>query len=256
MKNDAGVPKLRITPPGDYPSNDAPTMDHDANGWPQTARREALRAMRRGLAFHIAGDQHLASTVQYGIDDWRDASWAICVPSVANIFPRRWFPPVAGRNAKPGAPKYTGDFLDGFGNKISVEAVANPTSVPVEPKALYDRAPGYGIVKFDRATRKIEIANWPRWVDPSASGARPYEGWPLTINQTDNGLPNRGWSLAPVTSATADPVVQVVDESSNEPVYTLRIKGRTFTPSVWSDGTYTVKLNGAVVAKKARPVKQ
>jgi alkaline phosphatase D len=145
--------------------------------------------MRQALAFHIAGDQHLGSTIQYGIDDWNDASWAICVPSVANIFPRRWFPPQPGRNRKPDSPRYTGEYLDGFGNRMTVHAVSNPTARGIEPAALYDRAPGYGIVAFDRATRNITMANWPRWVDPSAPGAQPYEGWPITIHQLDNGMP-------------------------------------------------------------------
>ena len=35
--------------------------DFDANGWPQTGRNRALRAMRKAFAFHIAGDQHLVA---------------------------------------------------------------------------------------------------------------------------------------------------------------------------------------------------
>ena len=101
--------------------------------------------MRKGLAFHIAGDQHLGSTIQYGIDDWNDAGWALCVPSVANVFPRRWFPPQPGRNQKPGAPRYTGEFTEGFGNKVTVHAVSNPHDVAAEPAELHRRAPGYGI---------------------------------------------------------------------------------------------------------------
>jgi phosphodiesterase/alkaline phosphatase D-like protein len=241
-KNDGITPKLRIMKPGEYAGDEAPVMDHDSNGWPQSGRNEALRAMRRALAFHIAGDQHLGSTVQYGIDDWNDAAWAICVPSVANVFPRRWYPPQPGRNRKPGRPNYTGEFLDGFGNKVTVHAASNPTAVGVAPAALYDRAPGYGIVTFDRATRKITIANWPRWVDPSRPGAKPYDGWPITIDQTDNGMPRR-WTLETIeTPGLRDPVFQVVDESSGEIVYTLRIRGSSFAPKVFKPGTYTVKV--------------
>jgi phosphodiesterase/alkaline phosphatase D-like protein len=240
---DAITPKLKVMQPGEYPQGEAPVMDHDSNGWPQTPRNTALRAMRRALAFHIAGDQHLGSTVQYGIDQWNDAGWAICVPSVANIFPRRWYPTEPGRNRKPGSPRNTGEFLDGFGNKITVHAVSNPTAVGVEPSALHDRAPGYGIVTFDRASRKITIANWPRWVDAARPGAKPYEGWPITIHQHDNGLPNTGWALAAVNEPSLrDPVVQVIDQSSSEIVYTLRIQGSRFLPRVFREGTYTVKV--------------
>lgn len=238
---DAIVPKLRVSKPGEYVEGDAPTEDHDSNGWPQTPRNRALRAMRKGLAFHIAGDQHLASTIQYGIDDWNDASWAICVPSVANIFPRRWFPTAPGRNRKPGAPRYTGEFLDGFGNRMTVHAVANPVAGGVEPAALHDRAPGYGIVVFDRATRGITIANWPRWVDPSKPGAKPYEGWPITIGQFDNGYPRGGLSLGIVEAEIDDPVVEVTEKTSGELIYAVRIQGRRFEPKVFRPGVYGVR---------------
>jgi alkaline phosphatase D len=39
-----------------------------------------------------------------------------------------------------------------------------------------------------------------------------------------------------------DAVVQVIDESSGEIVYTLRIKGAEFRPKVFSSGTYTVRV--------------
>ena len=243
-KGDNVTPKLPVMKPGEYAEGEEPVADHDSNGWPQTPRNDALRAMRRGLAFHIAGDQHLGSTIQYGIDDWNDAGWAICVPSVANVWPRRWFPPQPGRNPRPGAPRNTGEYFDGFGNRITVHAVSNPSAVEYEPKAINHRAPGYGIVAFDRATRKTTIANWPRWVDASKPGARPYDGWPITIDQLDNGYPKQGLSLGKIASPSPDPVVEVTDQSSGEVVYTLRIRGTSFEPRVRKPGLYTVKVDG------------
>jgi len=240
--SDAVVPKLRVVRPGEYPENDLPVADHDSNGWPQTGRNKALREMRRAFALHIAGDQHLGSTIQYGIDDWNDASWAICVPSVANVWPRRWFPPKPGRNHKPGMPRYTGEYLDGFGNKMTVWAVSNPIARGIEPAVLHDRAPGYGIIEFFRKTREIRLANWPRWVDPSQPGAKPYEGWPITIHQLDNGFPKDGPALPEIQAEIDDPVVQVIEEPSGEVVYTVRIQGRTFTPRVYRPGAYTVRV--------------
>ena len=35
-------------------------------------------------------------------------------------------------------------------------------------------------------------------------------------------------------------VVQVINEQSDEVIYTLRIKGDTFTPQVFEEGNYTV----------------
>jgi alkaline phosphatase D len=230
-----------------------PAADHDTDGWPQSGRNEAVRTMRRALAFHIAGDQHLGTTVQYGLDEFDDAGWALCVPAVSNIFPRRWWPAEAGRNRLPGSPKYTGEFFDGFGNRVTVRAVANPTVTGLEPALLTNRATGYGIVTLHRATRKITMACWPRWVDPSKPGAKPYDGWPITVDQVDNGLTSAGWVLDRIHSATADPVVQVIDESSGEIVYTIRIRGTVFVPKVFKGGTYTVKVNGIPHAgRKAR----
>jgi hypothetical protein len=175
--------KLPIQPPGGYAEGEAPVQDHDSNGWPQTPRLAALRLMRKAGAIHIAGDQHLGSTIQYGIDTFRDGPFALCVPSVANYWPRRWFPEEDGANRAPGAPRNTGNYLDGFGNKITVLAVSNPHTLGIEPADINDRAPGYGIVTFDRIEHTITMANWPRWVDPSAPGAKPYPGWPITIRQ-------------------------------------------------------------------------
>ena len=236
------TPKLYVNKPGEYPENEEPVQDHDSNGWPQTPRNRALRLMRKGFAFHIAGDQHLGSTIQYGIDNWNDAGWAVCVPSVANVWPRRWFPPKPGRNRKEGAPRYTGEYLDGFGNKMTVHAVSNPTAVGIEPTAINHRAPGYGIVEFERTTRRITIANWPRWVDAAAPGAKPYDGWPVVIEQLDNGFPKSGVALEAVTASTDDPVVEVTDESTGEIVYAVRIRGRDFTPRVWKPGRYSVRV--------------
>jgi hypothetical protein len=237
------TPRLRVMKPGEYAEGEIPVADHDSNGWPQTPRNRALRAMRKGLAVHIAGDQHLGSTIQYGIDDWNDASWAICVPSVANVWPRRWYPSEPGANREPGAPRYTGEFLDGFGNRMTVHAVSNPVESGVEPRALFNRAPGYGIVTFDRATRRITFANWPRWVDAKQAGAKPYPGWPITIEQVDNGLPQTGWVLPEVAApGLADPVVEVVDESTGERVYTFRVRGESLEPPVPGPGTYSVRV--------------
>jgi hypothetical protein len=178
--------KLPIQPPGGYAPGEDPVQDHDSNGWPQSPRLAALRLMQRAKAVHIAGDQHLGSTIQYGIDGFRDGPYAICVPSVANYWPRRWFPEQEGVNRVPGAPRNTGDYLDGFGNRMTVLAVSNPFTLGIVPADINDRAPGYGIITFERATRRITLANWPRWVDPAAAGAAPYPGWPITIHQDDN----------------------------------------------------------------------
>jgi hypothetical protein len=46
-----------------------------------------------------------------------------------------------------------------------------------------------------------------------------------------------------------DPVVQVIEESSGEIIYTIRIKGTTFTPKVFADGRHTVRIGEPGTAK-------
>ena len=72
---------------------------------------------------------------------------------------------------------------------------------------------------------------WPRNVDMTAAGAKPYPGWPMTIGQADNyGRRAAAHLPALKVAGMEDPVVQVVDESSGEIVYTLRIKGHDSDP--------------------------
>jgi hypothetical protein len=239
---DAVAPRLPMFPPGHYPDNEINTADHDSNGWPQTPRNEALRLMRKAMAFHIGGDQHLGSTLQYGIDEFNDGPYVICTPAVSNLFPRRWYPAKAGQNRPAGAPRYCGEHLDGFGNRMTVHAVANPQQYGVEPAVVYDRAPGYGIIELDRATRNITFANWPRWADPSQPSARPFAGWPVRIHQFDNGMTGAPYELPTLTGLSEDVVVQVVDEASNQIVYTVRAGAKEMTPGVFREGSYTVWL--------------
>jgi hypothetical protein len=234
------IPSLPILEAGEYATGERVVSDLDSNGWPQSGRSRALRVIRKGFAVHLAGDQHLGSTIQYGVDTWRDAGFALCVPSIANFWPRRWYPPLRGQNSGPVTPRYTGDYEDGFGNKITVHAVSNPRISGRKPARLHDRAPGYGIARFTRATRQISLEAWPRWADPSA-GDGPYAGWPVTFEQQMNYGRERTQHLPTIdVRGVHDPVVRVVDEQSGETVYTIRITGNRFRPWAFSPGIYTV----------------
>lgn len=219
--------------------------DFDSGGWPQSARDRAIDAMRRSFAFHICGDQHLATIVQYGIDEWRDAGWAFCVPSIANLWPRWWLPKSEGLRPEPGAQDHTGDYIDGFGNRVTVYAHTNPRETGREPAELHDRMPGFGIVRFDKKERTITMECWPRMSDPTepAQAGLQYPGWPRTIRQLDGyGRRPVAWLPRIVVEGADDPVVQVLDGESGEVVYTLRISGREFRPWVFREGTYTVRV--------------
>ncbi len=253
--SDAIVPKLRIMKQGDYPPDDVPVSDFDSNGWPQTPRNRTLKIIRKAFAFHIAGDQHLGSTIQYGVENWNDAGFAFCVPAISNLWPRRWFPASGGLNRKVKLPKYTGDFKDGFGNLMTVHAVSNPFYSGKKPSKLYDRATGYGIIKFSRKSRNIKIECWPRWVDPSKEDVKQYPGWPITINQIDNFNRKPAAYLPNLTiKGMNNPILQIINENKNEIVYTLRIKDKTFKPYVFEKGTYTIRI-GELGTKKEKIVK-
>ncbi|MCK5000873.1 MAG: alkaline phosphatase D family protein [Anaerohalosphaera sp.] len=259
--SDAAVPKLRILKSDEYPTDDMPVSDFDSNGWPQTGRNKALRAMRKGFAFHIAGDQHLGSTIQYGIDEYGDAGFAVCVPSVSNVWPRRWYPMVPGANPIEGEPRYTGDYEDGFGNKMTVHAVSNPVFTGLKPSMLYDRATGYGIVRFNKAKRDVTVEVWPRLADPK-DGYKQYAGWPVTVKQTDNfNAAAFGYLPTLKIKGMKDAVIQVINEADNEVVYTIRAEGNTFTPKVFADGRYTVKVGDPdtdkfIETKNLKPTKK
>ena len=219
--------------------------DYDSNGWPQTGRNKALRTLRKGFAVHISGDQHLATILHYGIENWNDAGWSFCVPSIANFYPRVWLPLVPGRNRKEGMPEYTGEFLDGLGNHITVWAAANPGKPSGrEPAALHDRIPGYGIVRFNKEKLTVTMECWPRYADPlDPKTGGQYPGWPRTIFMEDNYGKKAVEYLPTIkVSGIINPVVQVIDEQTGKIVYTLRIKGNLFRPKVFKPGTYTIKV--------------
>ena len=218
--------------------------DMDANGWPRTGRNKAVYEIRKAFAVHLAGDQHLASIFHHGIDEWNDSFYSLCVPSIANLY-LRWWDPVdqPGGNYVPGMPLYTGEYLDGMGNKITCWAVANP-NLDAGGGALTTRAAGFGIAKFNKSTRQITFEIWPRNMDITDPGAYQYPGWPKTINQQENyGRQAVAYLPNLVMADGIDPVVQIMDESNREIVYTIRINGSQFRPKVFAYGTYTIHVD-------------
>ncbi len=217
--------------------------DLDSNGWPQTGRNKALAEIRRAFAVHIAGDQHLATIFHHGIETWGDASYSFCVPSIANLYLRWWLPLAPGNNRRPGMPDYTGDYLDGLGNKVTCYAAANPSRERNGGGKLTTRAAGFGVVKFDKKARTITFECWPRNVDITDPEVKQYPGWPLTIRQEDN-YARKGVAWLPTLKVQGleNGVVTIHDESSGELVYSLRIRGTTFRPKVFRPGTYRITV--------------
>jgi len=243
----AVLPSLPMPRPGAYVEGDKLAVDMDSNGWPAARRDEVLRLLRRCSAFHIAGDQHLATVVRHGIEGFGDAGFSFTGPALNNIWPRRWWPPRALREAplKGGGPAYTGDFLDGFGNRITVHASANPRATGLEPAIIRDRVTGYGIVTFDKEAQRITVECWPRHVDPAQQAARQYEGWPITLSRDDgDGRVPLGFLPTVRTRGLDDPVVHVRTQSG-EPVYVRRVVGREFAPPVFEATTHVVRVGDA-----------
>ncbi len=151
--------------------------DLDSNGWPQAGRRRALEAIRDAGAVHIAGDQHIATVIQHGLDAWRDGPFAFVVPASVNDYYGRWWWPAdeqAGARPVPDSPlPWTGDYLDGFGNRITMRAYANPEAAA--------GGAGWGLVRFDKAAGTVRFECWPRDVDVTAPEAAQFPGWPVTV---------------------------------------------------------------------------
>ncbi|MGD1891295.1 MAG: hypothetical protein ACFB15_11965 [Cyclobacteriaceae bacterium] len=155
--------------------------DLDSNGWPQTGRNKALEAINKAGAVHIGGDQHLATVINHGIDEHRDGPWAFIVPALVNNYYSRWWWPedeAAGGNHDPNnALPWTGDYLDGFDNKITMQAYVNPES----PSS----GSGYGLIRFNKVANEVTFECWPRDVDVTNGTAEQFTGWPITVALRD-----------------------------------------------------------------------
>ena len=151
--------------------------DLDSNGWPQTGRNKALQLIKNANAVHIAGDQHLATVIKQGIHEFGDGPWSFIVPAIVNDYYSRWWWPEdekAGKNPNTNTSlPWTGDYLDGFNNKISMMAYVNPES--------NSKGGGYGLVRFNKKDKTTTFECWPRYVDVTQPDAQQFEGWPFTI---------------------------------------------------------------------------
>jgi alkaline phosphatase D len=245
--HDKYVPTLPRYKEGEYPPDDRPAADFDSNGWPKVKRDEALTIMKKGLALHMAGDQHLGSTGQYGIDTYGDAGYWVATPAVSNLWPRRWFPAQEAEGGKRSGDqrRYTGNYEDGFGNKMTVKAVANPYDIEREPGKIFDKAPGYTIVEFDRLQRRISIAVWPRWAAPGlpAPDYSPFTGWPIIIDQQETLATYNPYRLDPI-AVDGNTLVKVYRKEDGKLIYAFKPRQGTFSPPVPEKTMYYILTFG------------
>lgn len=142
--------------------------DMDANGWPQTARNRALKAIAPSKALMIHGDIHFGTLHQHGIDDWGDGPWAFSLPAFSSKQNRSWGPGVPAQGREIPGVAGSGNHHDRFGNKLTVAGAAHGVG-------------GYGTILFDKKNRQItchlHTFNQDRQPDP-----QPVPGWPFTID--------------------------------------------------------------------------
>ena len=149
--------------------------DLDSNGWPQHGRDKALELIKKAGAIHIAGDQHLPTLIKHGITEFDDGPWAFVVPAIINDYYSRWWWPEdekPGKNANDLLP-WTGQYLDGFNNKITMHAYANPDSD--------SNGSGFGFIRFDTTSNEVTFECWPRNVDVTNEDSKQFLGWPLKV---------------------------------------------------------------------------
>ncbi len=223
--------------------------DMDSGGWPKKRRDEAINIIRKGFAFHITGDQHLPSLIQYGVDDYRDAGWCFCTPAISICY-SRWFRPDDLDEKVKNRPGHglanTGEYTDFFGNLNYVYAVGYPgnyVKVPNRYAFENSKTAGFGFVEFNQKTRDIKIESWKMLGGDKPDEMTQFAGWPLTINQFDNyGRKAVAWLPTLIVTGEPDPVVEITNEQTNELEYSLRIRGNKFVPKVFSNGRYTVRV--------------
>ncbi len=232
-------------------SNQRVYADLDSNSWPISGRNRALRLLRKGFAFHLTGDQHLATLVHHGIERQKDSIWTFVAPAISVGWPRWFRADEVGLTVKDrpehGLPN-TGAYRDGFGNNMYVYAVGNPPveKVPSEAPSPYQKAhrkaSGFGVVEFNKKERTITTYAF-KFYGGLANGEEPnlFPGWPATVTQLSNYGRDRAGRLRAVSMEGVDqPVVKVFHQESGELVYAVRAKRSTFRPFVFEEGSYQV----------------
>lgn len=149
--------------------------DLDSNGWPQSGRNRALELIKKANALHLAGDQHIAFVVKHGINTYDDGPWEFTVPAVVNSIYERWWWPESeqpGENANGNLP-WTGQYQDGFDNKFTMHAYANPDGPST--------GAGYGLIRFNKTTKEVVFECWPRYSDVTSESAKQFQGWPVKM---------------------------------------------------------------------------
>ena len=100
------------------------------------------------------------------------------------------------------------------------------------------------MIIFDLDKRDIIMESWRFLAD--ANNPKPndqHPGWPYTINQFDNyGRKAKAWLPLLKINGNPNPVVEIINQRTCETEYIVRIKGNEFSPKVFSDDTFTIRI--------------
>lgn len=225
--------------------------DLDSGGWPKSGRDKLINLMRKGAVFHINGDQHLPSLVQYGLKEYRDAGWSYCTPAICNFYMRWYLPdelaiPVLNR-PDHGYPN-TGNYEDSFGNLSYVYAVGNPGKIVQDNNSRYNnaqiRASGFGMITFDQTERSIDIDAWRFIADVENPNMvrDQFAGWPLTISQFDNLGMGAENVLPEISINKSNQLLQIWNEKTGELEQVFRIQGSSVQPRLHNDGSFRIAI--------------
>lgn len=166
--------------------------DLDSGGWPKSSRDSVLQIINKCHAFHVCGDQHLGSLMQYGSKDFSDGGWVFCTPAISVGYPRRFMPDQLNWKVQ-NRPRHnlpnTGQYSDGFGNKNYVYAVSNPDDID-QHENRYQQAElkgsGYGMMYFDSKAQQVRCESIRFMADLKEVGKAQFTGWPVTLDLIEN----------------------------------------------------------------------
>jgi alkaline phosphatase D len=168
LKKSNSIGAVLTSSPWAHTAMYSPTSaDTDCNGWPQSGRNRALRAIGDAPVVMLHGDVHLGTLGRHGVDNFDDGPVAYSLPSFSSRASRKWEPLEAGKNRQPDAPQHTGQFHDRFGNKVTMYGAGNGFN-------------GYGIILFDTKKREINLQFHPLNEERKPMKATVY-GWPHTV---------------------------------------------------------------------------
>lgn len=117
---------------------------------------------------------------------------SFCTPAIATGYPR-WRRPDELKMPHAHRPQHgladTGEYVDAFGHKVSVDAAGNPVAgrAPNRSDEASEKGSGFGFITFDPVKKTYAIDSLRFLIDATAGKAsNPFPGWPVTIHKAEN----------------------------------------------------------------------